>query len=616
MNESKLPSVKIKTPANNLDLKEMILPQLKEGVLVFNKKGDVIYSNDKVNDILRINVNDHPNNIREKDLMIYDKHGQLLEKKNWPFIGVIDQEIEFENETIGIENASQQITWLSLSIHPATTEKKAEKYYVATFSEITDLKKTHEKLKESEMFFNAFMKNSPTMSWVYDDKSRLIYGNPLFLSTVHLTTEDFNKKLHDITSSPDLERTIAMRIKQVLSSGKTIIAEDVIEFLPGMTRYYISYWFLMQTSQKKKLIGGHSIDITEKKISRQELEKANERMNYVASANADAIWDMDIKANEVFRNNSFYTLTGYKQKEVKPTLEWLLDHVHPDDRKNLEENIKKDFASTHTHWQHEYRLKIADGRYLHILDKAFAIYENKKLVRIIGGMQNITDMKLADSNEKNEILQKQKITNQATIKAQEAERNRISGELHDNVNQLLMSAKMHISVAKKNHENSEELLTKASDYILMAVEEIRSISKKLNSSILSITGLQRCIQEIANNMYLTKDINTICSIDETLIEKIVPERQLMIYRIVQEQTNNIIKYSEASAAFIKLHKEDNELILEIGDNGIGFKKEERLNKGLGFTNIFNRVNAYNGAAQIETTPGKGCTIIVKLPMEE
>lgn len=616
MNESKLPSAKIKTPANNLDLKEMILSQLKEGVLVFNKKGDVIYSNDKVNDILRINVNDHPNNIREKDLMIYDKHGQLLEKKNWPFIGVLDQEIEFENESIGIENASQQITWLSLSIHPATTEKKAEKCYVATFSEITDLKKTHEKLKESEMFFNAFMKNSPTMSWVYDDKSRLIYGNPLFLSTVHLTTEDFNKKLHDISSTPELARTFEMRIKQVLSTGKTIIAEDVIHSENEPTRYYISYWFLMQTSQKKKFIGGHSIDITEKKLSRQELEKANERMNYVASANADAIWDMDIKANTVFRNNSFFTLTGYKQKEVKPTLEWLLDHVHPDDRKNLEENIKKNFASTHTHWQHEYRLKIADGNYLNILDKAFAIYENKKLVRIIGGMQNITDMKLADSNEKNEILQKQKITNQATIKAQEAERNRISGELHDNVNQLLMSAKMHISVAKKNHENSEELLTKASDYILMAVEEIRSISKKLNSSVLSITGLQRCIQEIANNMYLAKEINTICTIDETLIEKIVSERQLMIYRIVQEQTNNIIKYSEASEAFIKLHKEDNELILEIGDNGVGFKKEERLNKGLGFTNIFNRVNAYNGAAQIETAPGKGCTIIVKLPMEE
>jgi PAS domain S-box-containing protein len=367
MNESKLPSAKIKTPANNLDLKEMILSQLKEGVLVFNKKGDVIYSNDKVNDILRINVNDHPNNIREKDLMIYDKHGQVLEKKNWPFIGVLDQEIEFENETVGIENTSQQITWLSLSIHPATTEKKAEKCYVATFSEITDLKKTHEKLKESEMFFNAFMKNSPTMSWVYDDKSRLIYGNPLFLSTVNLTTDDFNKKIQDISSTTELARTFEMRIKQVLSTGKTIIAEDVIHSENEPTRYYISYWFLIQATLKKKLIGCHSINITEKKLSRQELEKANERMNYVASANADAIWDMDIKANTVFRNNSFYTLTGYKQKEVKPTLEWLLDHVHTDDRKNLQENIKKNFASTHTHWQHEYRLKIADGRYLHLL---------------------------------------------------------------------------------------------------------------------------------------------------------------------------------------------------------------------------------------------------------
>ncbi len=71
-------------------------------------------------------------------------------------------------------------------------------------------------------------------------------------------------------------------------------------------------------------------------------------------------------------------------------------------------------------------------------------------------MQDITERKKLETQLLYEQVQKQKLVNQATINAQEEERNRISGELHDNVNQLLMSARLHIGVAKNNSENQNE----------------------------------------------------------------------------------------------------------------------------------------------------------------
>src|SRR5207249_11000048 len=109
--------------------------------------------------------------------------------------------------------------------------------------------------------------------------------------------------------------------------------------------------------------------------------------------------------------------------------------------------------------------------------------DNKRL--IAGQAVEITERKKIEAALLNEQVQKQKMINQATLHAQEEERNRISRELHDNVNQLLMSSRLHIDVAKNSHDNQDELLDKASEYLLMAVEEIRLLSKALNSKVIS-----------------------------------------------------------------------------------------------------------------------------------
>lgn len=344
--------------------------------------------------------------------------------------------------------------------------------------------------------------------------------------------------------------------------------------------------------------------------------KANERYTYALKATSDAIWDLDVQSNSIYRSENFATLTGYSNDEVKPTLDWFIQKIHPEDRYRVQTNV--DFCIRHSIklWQNAYQFKTADGTYRHFLDKAFAIYENGKLVRVIGGIQDMTNSKQLEAQLVDEQLQKQRIINKTTIQVQEKERNRISRELHDNVNQLLMSAKLHVGAAKNSEEDNTELLEKAAAYILMAVEEIRTLSKELNSSILTTVGIQKSIDDIAKNMLLLNEIKTEVDIDTKFAKRLSEDQQLMVYRIIQEQTNNIIKYAECTEVTISLREQNKQALLIISDNGKGFDKNNKQATGIGLINIFNRANAYNGKVEIITSPGNGCILQVSFPVKQ
>ena len=91
--------------------------------------------------------------------------------------------------------------------------------------------------------------------------------------------------------------------------------------------------------------------------------------------------------------------------------------------------------------------------------------------------------------------------------------------------------------------------------------------------------------------------------------------QLTIYRIVQEQLNNIVKYAKASHVHVSLLQEDNILNLTVSDNGVGFDPGTAA-KGLGLRNIRNRAEAYKGTVTIQSSPGAGCRLQAKFPLGE
>lgn len=213
-------------------------------------------------------------------------------------------------------------------------------------------------------------------------------------------------------------------------------------------------------------------------------------------------------------------------------------------------------------------------------------------------------------------MQNQRVISQAIIKAEERERNRLGAELHDNVNQLLVSARLYLALERKKLNKDPEYLDKADEHLSMAIEEIRELSKRLTTTVIANEGLERSIEEIAASMLELKNIKLETCISDQAIANLNPDQQLMVYRIIQEQTSNILKHAETKEAAISLQIVNNETKLIIRDNGKGFDKTEQKLTGIGFSNIFNRVNVYDGEMEIISSPGEGCKLVVRIPLNE
>lgn len=593
---------------------EIVVESLSDGVLLIDDTGTIVAGNNKAGTILGLTYEQLKGaSLVNAEWNAVKIDGSAFPPNEYPAIVSLKTGVEMNDVILGLEKPGGGKVWLSINTRPIFNEGKlTPDAVVASFKDITKEKIIKEQLTESELLFRSFMSNSPTLGWIYDEHGNLVYGNPLFIERVGLRTESIGKNLAEI-ASPEVAKRIFERNRQVLEKGESVITEDELELKDGSKRYFVANWFLIPGTANR-LIGGQAIDITEKKMAQEYIEKMHERFTYVVNASSDAIWDLDLRTNEIYRSDAFSKISGYAKEEIEPTLEWWFDKIHPEDKERVNAKVESDLANYCTTWEDEYRFQHADGTYRYIYDKGFAIYENGIAIRQVGSMQDITERKKLEMQLMHEHVQKQKLINQATINAQEEERNRISRELHDNVNQLLISSRLHIGVAKNNPDNQTELLNKATEYLLMAVEEIRRLSKKMNSHIVSSVGLFESVSDIAFNMGKLNNIETGTDIDKTLISKLSTEQQLMVFRIVQEQTNNIIKHSEASEAYISLTEKENYIQLIISDNGKGFDKETQKMKGLGFVNIFNRIDAYNGKMEIITSPGDGCRIDIVFPI--
>ena len=354
-------------------------------------------------------------------------------------------------------------------------------------------------------------------------------------------------------------------------------------------------------------------DITDSVNREEELRKSNERFFYVSKITSDAIWDIDLATKQIYRSETFYELSGYTRDEIKPDLDWWFNKVHPKDRERVKNKVQEHIQNAHEKWEDEYLFLCADGSYKFLLDSGTILSRHGKPVRILGAIRDLTEKKKLEQQLLQEQEQKHKAVSQAGIAAQEAERSNISRELHDNVNQLLMSAKLFMNSAQTDPQKVNEHIEKAINYQLMAVEEIRKLSKTLNTSLVKVIGLSRSIDDIIINMKAFQQIETRFQYDQRLDKILSDDQKLMIFRILQEQTNNIIKYANAKNVLINLKEENNKIYLSIIDDGKGFDASVQ-SKGIGFINIYNRVDAFGGDMELISSPGDGCSLRINFPL--
>lgn len=216
-------------------------------------------------------------------------------------------------------------------------------------------------------------------------------------------------------------------------------------------------------------------------------------------------------------------------------------------------------------------------------------------------------------NDVTQRIQSQKEIARAIINTQEKERSIIGKELHDNVNQLLTTAKLYVQNTVYFPDQKEVFMEKSADIIQKCIDEIRGLSKELITPTLSDLGFKSTIEELTSYYKEMKLFSV--ELDYALNEnKLDNDLKLSIYRILQELFNNTVKYARATLVRATIHANDHYVRLIYVDNGIGFDPN-CLRKGVGITNIKSRVDVHKGKARIISSQNNGCKAVIIFPLD-
>lgn len=203
------------------------------------------------------------------------------------------------------------------------------------------------------------------------------------------------------------------------------------------------------------------------------------------------------------------------------------------------------------------------------------------------------------------------------IQAEDNERKRLAKDLHDGLGPLLSTIKMSLSALKKqdNSPRSVEILTNLDNVILESIKSIKDISNNLSPHVLDNFGLDKAISNFLQKINTTGSIKIDyrSNLDDLRLEQ---NTESVIYRVMCELINNTIKHAKATKVKINLYYDIYSVSLSYSDDGQGFEPDNLFKpqeKGTGLYNIYSRVSSLKGKIDINSLPGQGTDVLIKIP---
>ena len=203
---------------------------------------------------------------------------------------------------------------------------------------------------------------------------------------------------------------------------------------------------------------------------------------------------------------------------------------------------------------------------------------------------------------------------QSVIEGQELERERIAKDLHDSLGGLLSAIKLQFEKVRSDSNIDGEDFNNAQGLLDTAVDEVRSISRNLQPGSLNDMGLVAAINDLVNR-YRGEAYPEIDFQHYNIPRDMDNMFATSLYRIIQELLNNAIKYAKANEIIIQINKEDDEIIISLEDDGIGFNTKS-FEKGMGLENVQSRVSYLKGDLQIDSQENIGTSYLIHVKMAD
>jgi two-component system NarL family sensor kinase len=201
------------------------------------------------------------------------------------------------------------------------------------------------------------------------------------------------------------------------------------------------------------------------------------------------------------------------------------------------------------------------------------------------------------------------------ITARESALHHVSREIHDHINLSLILAKLNLNTLELvNKEKTKSSLEFTVELITGTIEDLRNLSKTLNTEVINNLGLLRALQmeierfESVTNIVVDYQVTG----NPIFLES---AKELTVYRMIQESLNNILKHAHATSVLLHLNYDKFCFDITIQDNGVGFDPEYFIEDGkhTGIMNLNTRARLFKGSVLIQSFPGKGTQIFITVP---
>jgi len=435
-------------------------------------------------------------------------------------------------------------------------------------------------------------------------------------------TADWFDHLH-----PDYKVAVEKRLNEAIASSTTKWEQPYrfMRFDGSVAKVFNRASIIRYADGKAYRMIGAMQDISKQKILEERLEQEiatkgkllteyKESFKFVFNSSSDVFYDSDMVTNEVTISDAYEKEFGYKiTNNMTPTTDWV-SHIHPEDKVAVFLDYTRMLESKDIEWKYNYRFLRADNSIANVVSGGIVLRNiSGKAYRMIGYMQDTGKKTVLEENLAREIKLKEQQIKEAKEEAKETERSDIGKELHDNVNQLLGASKLYLDMAKRGGEHSEMYLRRSSEYMNTAIEEIRKLTKELTTDTIKNLGLCDAIENVARDVMEINPVKISCELERFAEDSVNDKFKMNVFRIVQEQLNNILKHAKATQVRITLSQNGTTIMLSIADNGVGFDTAQKR-KGIGIANIKSRATSYSGVADFVSQPGQGCVLTVTFPV--
>lgn len=501
--------------------------------------------------------------------------------------------------------------------HKAARILRINQNYSKSFVYLTEAKKLSDQTKDSSIMANALFEIGSLNLLIYSDQVDKQQNFKTALKERDSAFSIFKHLVENYSSTPNTEAVLGKTYANL--TGLYSYIQDHIS-ADKMGEKAIEYFTRIKDTMS--VIGVRS-NLAISQLYRHEYQKAEK--NYLEAIpllkDTSDLKKLNMKAIQYNNLSYLYELQGdFKKSLVAIKKAYSLHDIHKEKHLNytvsdIEAKYSKEIAINEEIKKRkniQQLFSIIGIIALVILISGSILYRNSKLKS-----KNLT--LVLEKNKLEKLNEIEKIQNEhsnkviaATLDGRLSERKNISQILHNSVSSLLSSANLHLQVVKKKSDKSIDELEKSTRIINEASDKIRDLSHQLLSDVLINFGLTHSLEDLCEK-HSNEQLNFTFH-KETYLSRLDQDFEIKINNIVEEVVNNIIKHSKASKASISISQQQDQLLIHITDNGIGFASNKQIQNGIGINQIKARIKNLNGSITYHSTTNIGTHVLIKVPI--